>query len=227
MLFPADGRAMSPRPRGRPADPQLKERRCAQILSSAAALFAREGFADADLDVLASRIGVGKGTLYRYFPSKQELFIATVERGVQGLREHVRAAVGGEPRDLAGVRATIAAYLAYFAAHPDLIELMVIERAEFPERGASTYFKHRERGLVPWRRLLTRLMKEKVIRTMDPDALIACISNLLYGALMTYLLGGRRVGLAEQTGTILDILFHGILAAPAAAPPSVPRESPS
>ena len=60
--------------RGRPPSPQLHERRTEEILAPAARLFAERGFDGADTQELADRVGVGKGTLYRYFPSKQELF---------------------------------------------------------------------------------------------------------------------------------------------------------
>ncbi len=50
------------------------------ILDAATALFAQLGFNDADTQALAEKLGVGKGTLYRHFPSKRDLFLAAVDR---------------------------------------------------------------------------------------------------------------------------------------------------
>ena len=60
---------IAPRPRGRPADPELPGRRREQILSAATAFFAAAGYAEADLAAVAHKLEVGKGTLYRSFPT--------------------------------------------------------------------------------------------------------------------------------------------------------------
>src|SRR2546430_155159 len=72
---------------GRPVDQDRCARRREEILEAAARLFAEHGYADADLQVLADTLGVGKGTLYRYFPSKQDLFLAAADRVMRKLRE--------------------------------------------------------------------------------------------------------------------------------------------
>src|SRR5439155_19350968 len=71
----------------RAADDTLRTSRCAQILDAAVKLFAKHGYTDADTQLLADELGVGKGTLYRYFPSKRELFLAAADRVMHRLRE--------------------------------------------------------------------------------------------------------------------------------------------
>ena len=56
---------------GRPKDEGLQARRTEEILAAAARLFARLGYTDTDTQALADELQVGKGTLYRYFPSKE------------------------------------------------------------------------------------------------------------------------------------------------------------
>src|SRR5215211_5667849 len=52
-----------------------RSQRREDILARATELFARDGYADLDLQVLADSLGIGKGTLYRHFGSKQDLFL--------------------------------------------------------------------------------------------------------------------------------------------------------
>lgn len=207
-------------PRGRPIDPTLQARRCEQILCAASSYFAKEGYAEADLDVLAARLGIGKGTLYRYFPKKRALFVAAVERSLARLRAHVREAVGGEPRDLDGLRRAVRAHLGFYAAHPDLVELMLIERAEFHHEGASLFFQGRQQALVPWHRLFRRLIRAGVLRPMPVETMTTAISNFLYGALITHLLGNRTSSLSAQAEILIDVLLHGITVPPRAATPT-------
>ena len=49
-----------------------------RILDSARSVFFREGFDAANLDEVARRAGVAKGTIYRYFESKAELYVAVL-----------------------------------------------------------------------------------------------------------------------------------------------------
>ena len=59
-----------------------KEARPGEILDAALACFAEHGFAATRLDAVAKRAGVTKGTLYLYFPNKEELFKAVVRQAI-------------------------------------------------------------------------------------------------------------------------------------------------
>ena len=56
------------------------------ILRSAESVFSGHEFHAAAMDDIARRCGVGKGTLYRYFSSKDDLFLAVVREGLERLR---------------------------------------------------------------------------------------------------------------------------------------------
>jgi len=56
-----------------------KETTRANLLTAAAAEFARAGFERASVDAISLAAGYAKGTIYNYFPSKEELFLAVVE----------------------------------------------------------------------------------------------------------------------------------------------------
>src|SRR5882672_8900682 len=77
----------------RPADQSLWDNRTQQILDAAARLFAKHGYADADTQLLADELGVGKGTIYRYFPSKKELFLAAADRVMRQLRAQIDSSI--------------------------------------------------------------------------------------------------------------------------------------
>jgi AcrR family transcriptional regulator len=55
-----------------------KERKRAAIMQSATALFSERDYHIVHMDDVAARARVGKGTLYRYFPTKDDLYFATV-----------------------------------------------------------------------------------------------------------------------------------------------------
>ena len=59
-----------------------KEARPAELISAALDLFVERGFSATRLEDVAARAGVSKGTLYLYFPSKEDLFKAVVRGGI-------------------------------------------------------------------------------------------------------------------------------------------------
>ncbi len=67
-----------------------------RILREAASEFARLGFEQANINTIAERAGIGKGTIYLYFPSKRDLFIAMLQaiarRQLGAAREALRSA---------------------------------------------------------------------------------------------------------------------------------------
>jgi AcrR family transcriptional regulator len=64
-----------------------------RLLATAKAAFAEEGLS-VSLDEIARRAGVGPGTLYRHFPTKEELFEAVVHERLRGLVHDARALPG-------------------------------------------------------------------------------------------------------------------------------------
>jgi len=103
---------------GRPPDEALQERRREAILKVAAQLFARHGFADTDVQWIADALSISKGTVYRYFPSKEKLFLAAVERGITRMRQHIDAARRGVTDRIDEIRAAVIAYLRFFKKNP-------------------------------------------------------------------------------------------------------------
>ncbi|MDP2264660.1 MAG: TetR/AcrR family transcriptional regulator [Hydrogenophaga sp.] len=61
-----------------------KEARPGELVDAALALFVEKGFAATRVDEVAARAGVSKGTLFLYFPSKEELFKAVVRETIAG-----------------------------------------------------------------------------------------------------------------------------------------------
>lgn len=70
-----------------------KETRPQELLEAALTLFVEKGFAATRAEEVAQRAGVSKGTLYLYYPSKEELFKAVVRHNVVSLIDEGREMV--------------------------------------------------------------------------------------------------------------------------------------
>jgi TetR/AcrR family fatty acid metabolism transcriptional regulator len=88
---------------GKPAGQKSRhERKREQIVRAAMELFATRDFKDVRMEEVAMVAGVGKGTLYRYFRTKDDLFVQTVlwatDRAIEHLRSHLAKATGTQTK---------------------------------------------------------------------------------------------------------------------------------
>jgi AcrR family transcriptional regulator len=182
-----------------------------EILRTATELFAEHGFSDAMTQVLADRLGVGKGTIYRHFSSKRELFLAAADRVMTKMQEEILASIAGVEDGLEQVSRAIMAFLSFFAAHPEYVELLIQERAQFKDRKRPTYFEHRDANIVRWQKLYTGLIAQGRVRDMPVEQITNVVGNLIYGTMFTNYFIGQAKPVEEQAQEILDIVFRGIL----------------
>jgi len=187
------------------------DRRREEILAKAIDLFAAHGYADTDTQFLADQLQVGKGTLYRYFRSKEELFLAAVDFGIQMLHQSVRAAVALAADPMDRIRQGVRGYLSFFAEHPEIVELMIQERAIFRDERKSTYFQRRSEFAKQWQELYRQLIAEGLLRDMPPQRISDIVSELLYGAMFTNYFSGRSPDSESQADDIMDVVLEGIL----------------
>ncbi|WP_037465737.1 TetR/AcrR family transcriptional regulator [Shimazuella kribbensis] len=66
---------------------QIRDNRKEQIMNAALKVFARRGFIGAKTNMIATEAGLSEGLLYKYFKSKDELFITLVEQAIDGSME--------------------------------------------------------------------------------------------------------------------------------------------
>ena len=187
------------------------DRRQEEILEKALLLFAAHGYADTDTQFLADQLQVGKGTLYRYFRSKEELFLAAVDFGMRKLQQRVRAWVAQAADPMDRIRQGVRGYLAFFVEHPEIVELMIQERAIFRDQRKSTYFQRRDEFAKQWQELYGQLIAAGLLRDIPPERISNIISELLYGAMFTNYFSGRVPDFESQAAEIMDVVLEGIL----------------
>src|SRR5579883_1802680 len=187
------------------------EQRREEILDAATELFAEHGYSDAVTQLLADKLQVGKGTIYRHFPSKKDLFLAAADRAMRRLHESIEASLQGIEEPLDRIRAGVRAYLDFFADHPECVELLIQERAQFHDRLKPTYFEHRERSIRRWRDLYRMLIGEGRLRDMPVERITDVFAAMLYGSMFLNYMSGRSGSFSAQADDLLDVAFFGIL----------------
>ena len=182
------------------------------ILAQAIATFAREGFRNADVQVIADKAGVGKGTVYRYFGNKEELFWATTFAVASRLEECLLEAMKGVDGALAQLRAVGRAYAEFFRANPEYLEIFVQERAEFRGSAPESHVEYHEKLIDRFSRIIEEGIAAGEIRPVDVRRTIIGLGGLLYGSVVQacYVLFDDAV--ADVTQHALDVFLEGLRA---------------
>jgi AcrR family transcriptional regulator len=106
--------------RGSRSEKKAQSRR--RILDAAREVFFRDGFMAANLDEVAERAGVAKGTLYRYFESKADLYVAVLAENGEIFTQKMReAAEGGAPMER--LRRISRFYLEHWTRHQHYFQI--------------------------------------------------------------------------------------------------------
>jgi len=197
----APARPRYPR-RGRPATPFLRER----ILESATALFAEREFDRVLIDEVAESARVGKGSVYRRFGSKEELYAAVVIAGFDELQEQIRAALAGTITTREQV-ATIARQALHFFWNRREFFALLRDPKALPPAQARAYREQRERLA----RMLSEVLRDGIERGAirgDIDTRLAAESMLgMVRGLNRY---GREFATPEvAVETIITIFLEG------------------
>jgi AcrR family transcriptional regulator len=114
------------------------------ILDAAQGSFLNQGYDGTTMSEIAAQLGGSKGTLWSYFPSKENLFAAVVERATEEFRRHLTVVLN--PDD--GLETALQRFCEQFMAKVTSAEaialnrLVVGETGRFPELGRIFY----ERG---------------------------------------------------------------------------------
>lgn len=180
------------------------------ILETATCFFAKKGYKSTDVQDVADSLGMGKGTIYRAFSTKEALFLACCDRAMEKLETFVHDAIVSEGDPIQRIRLGIEMYILFFKKHPELVELFVQERAECKTRQFSTYLAHRAKRNTDWKNLFTELQKEGKVRHVHPDTIIDTITTLLYGIMFTSIFQEDEQSFVEQSKASIDMILYGI-----------------
>ncbi|RWZ84410.1 TetR/AcrR family transcriptional regulator [Glutamicibacter sp. HZAU] len=161
----------------------------AKLIAAAEQVFATLGYHEASIVKITEAAGVGSGTFYLYFDSKQQIFDDLVEDLNRRVRNAMSAAASQETDRLAAERAGFRAFFGFTATHPALYR--IIRQAEFVSPGALRL--HYSRIVDGYIQGLQASQAAGQVRDMDPE--VAAWALMGIGELI-----GMRWVLWEQAG---------------------------
>jgi AcrR family transcriptional regulator len=191
-----------------------------KILAAARRLFGSQRYHEVRMEDVAAEAEVGKGTLYRYFHDKEELYVALLARCSEEFLKRMEEVVARDGSTRDRLEAVVEGIIDHFDGQPNLLNLIL--RAEVMAEGGGEFPWQEARDRTP--RLMVELFREAETRqefiVRDPE-----LSALL-------LLGGIRavIRFGEQPrapGLAARIVENFLKGADTRSAPSVVGRKPS
>jgi AcrR family transcriptional regulator len=178
---------------------QSRQQTRERLLSAARSVFARAGFHGASVEEIASEAGFSTGALYSNFASKEDLFLALMEREIELHASEIAEAVGAKASVAERATGGARQWMALIEREPEAL-LLFMEFWAYGVRDAETRPKVAA-SFAQARNVLTRLIADGV-RDFDLELALP----------------------AEQLAIAIDALADGIARQKLADPDAVPDE---
>lgn len=196
-----------------------KEARPGELLAAALDLFVEKGFAATRAEEVAQRAGVSKGTLFLYFPSKEELFKAVV-------REHIAGTIKdafGELQSFPGTSAELVHFLMqqWWERYGNtkasgISKLMMSEANNFPELAEF----YQQEVIIPGHQLIQKVIERGMasgeFRQVDVEyAVFSILAPIMFLIMWKHSMSGccpsgEKIEAIRYLNTQADIVVHGL-----------------
>jgi AcrR family transcriptional regulator len=169
-------------------------------------LFGEKRFDDVPIDEVAARAGVGKGSVYRQFGSKEQLYAASVIEGFIQLRKQIETALAGAASLPERVTTITRLTLAYFWNRRQFF-ILLRDPAKLPRAQEKRYRKERSQLSS----LISQVLRDGAARgevraDLDFDLMTESLLGMMRGV-QRY--KAERVEPEEALRTVVETFLHG------------------
>ncbi|MGC8595020.1 MAG: TetR/AcrR family transcriptional regulator [Candidatus Kryptoniota bacterium] len=190
------------------------------ILDAARKRFAYYGFSKVTMDEIAVDAGMGKASLYYYFPTKERLFIEVVLQEKKQFLEQLKAIVTSDLDSADKLRNYVRKRIEYFRNLANLRALSFQQPKEMRESFHEMYKDFQAEELKLIQQLIQAGKREGEFAVSNPQRTAEIVLRVLQG-IRSWLLNihGKPIlldedfyrGLEKDSLDALELLLHGII----------------
>lgn len=182
-----------------------------RIIDAAIDLVAEQGAAKSSMAALAQRAGVGRATVYKYFPSIEDALLAHVEREVKACSTRLESICEDSDDPLDRLRGYIDVQLDTFAGQRHRLSWSTIDQADLSAAAMLSFRAHLEKLLAPLVEILSGGVAHGVLRADADPVLHARMIVKVLGSLREDIILGQLAP-ATAADAVWKLVTGGLLA---------------
>ena len=180
------------------------------ILQSAKEVFALYGFKKANIEDIASKLGLTKGAVYHYFKNKEDIFSAVVEHEAKTILDNLRNAIKDFESPEEKLNAYIKAHFDQLQEHSHLFNIskkVIFEILPMVDEKWQEYMAKEAEIL---QEVLREGVELGVFDTPDTEAVAQIILSAIEGAFTKIFFYDSKEKAFESLSTVTWIILNGI-----------------
>jgi AcrR family transcriptional regulator len=190
-------------PKGIPLTEEEQARRRKEISHTSVHLFLSKGFNETSMREIAEAAGIGKSTLYDYFPSKPDILLSFVENEIQRLTEQAKEIAKQNVGAKEKLRQMMFAYMEYLAANEDFYMKLSTEVQRLAQNNLERIQRKRHALQDMLRDIIEKGVQEGAFRQVDSLLATRVIFTALTPAIYTTRPSGSRQQMMEEAFTLM------------------------
>jgi len=209
-------------PRGIALTEDEQARRRKEIFHASVHLFLKKGFNETSMREIAEAAGIGKSTLYDYFPSKDDILLSFVEDELQTLTDRMKEIGQQDIGAMQKLRQMMYAYMDYLAANEDFFIKLSYQVQRMAQESTERIQRKRHALQDVLRATVEEGIRTGSFRAVNSLLATRVILTALTPAVYTTRPSGSRQQMMEEAFTLI---LEGIQGSPRppARPPKRPR----
>ncbi|RKY31301.1 MAG: hypothetical protein DRP67_02825 [Candidatus Omnitrophota bacterium] len=189
---------------------RIREKRKKQILKAAAEIFGKRGYWKTDMESIAKKAHIAKGTIYLYFKNKENLFLSIIDSGLDALSERMEEELSGIKDFFNKIKRSIQIYLEFFEKNFVYFNIITHEN---PGLGVKVSEKFWKKFFEKFKKIEDDFKKgisSGIIKNLPVKDAIFSLIGILHGIIDQWILSGRKYSLKRKANTVFEIFVNGI-----------------
>ncbi len=188
---------------------QIKTKR-ERILDAAQVIFAAKGYHQAKMEEIAEQAVVGKGTLYEYFPSKQELFKEMFRVILSDYMSQVAAPNADQLTIKERVRHLVEMHLRYMINNRHHMPTSFGDLDGMDEDIMGWMYGIRQENIARMISIFEQGIARREIKGFSPELGANLLSGILRGLTIPVMMDQLDFEPDQVAGEVIEIMFHGM-----------------
>jgi AcrR family transcriptional regulator len=183
------------------------------ILAAAAAVFIRKGFSGAGMADIADEAEVATGSLYKFFPSKEDLYFTLIDEKIDEFSLRVKLETNRVSTVLEKIAGLIRATCSFFDANRAFLAFFMSTNSGFAVAIHPDFGERINRKLTAYldwvAGLLAAGMQEGSLRVMDPQEMAAALVGMVNASTSRWIVAGDGQFPADRAQHITELFLKG------------------
>ncbi len=184
-----------------------------QILEAAIKVFANKGFYNAKVEEIAFEAKVGKGTVYEYFKSKQDLFQEMFKYILSLYFERFVAEISKKCTFKEKIAHLLESHLRFILEHRDMAQIFLSEYPPLDEDFRNWVITKKKQMLNLLEKNIVDGIDKKQIHDVNPSLISSVVAGVITYFGNNEILNGKKIGdseLSELAADTTNLIFRGI-----------------